>query len=148
MDEGTKQVTKEYTGESRFRPIYILIIAAVIILAGVLVGWMIKRSKDRKTYAAYDVVQMKTLPFTTVNGILPIRDGVLHDLSRIDPTGTRFHILHADCEGDAAWLRDAIREAYPQVGEITITSLGVVIGAHCGPGLLTVFYLCDSRRPE
>ena len=77
MDEGTKQVTKEYTGESRFRPIYILIIAAVIILAGVLVGWMIKRSKDRKTYAAYDVVQMKTLPFTTVNGILPIRDGVL-----------------------------------------------------------------------
>ena len=77
-----------------------------------------------------------------------IRDGVLHDLSRIDPTGTRFHILHADCQTDAEYLRDAIREAYPQVGEITITSLGVVIGAHCGPGLLTVFYLCDSRRPE
>ena len=77
MDEGTKQVTKEYTGESRFRPIYILIIAAVIILVGVVVGWMIKRSKDRKTYAAYDVVKMKQMPFTTVSGILPIRDGVL-----------------------------------------------------------------------
>ena len=77
-----------------------------------------------------------------------IRDGVLHDLSKIDPTGTRFHILHADCQTDAEYLRDAIREAYPQVGEITITSLGVVIGAHCGPGLLTIFYLCESRQPE
>ena len=77
-----------------------------------------------------------------------IIDGVLHDMSKIDPTGTRCHILHADCLSDAEHVRDAIRAAYPQVGEITITSLGVVIGAHCGPGLLTVFYLCDSRQPE
>ena len=77
-----------------------------------------------------------------------ILDGVLHDMSKIDPTGVRFHILHADCLSDAEYVRDAIRAAYPQVGEITITSLGVVIGAHCGPGLLTVFYLCDSRQPE
>ncbi len=77
-----------------------------------------------------------------------IIDGVLHDLSKIDPTGTRFHILHADCLSDAEQVRNAIRAAYPQVGEITITSLGVVIGAHCGPGLLTVFYLRDSRQPE
>ena len=77
-----------------------------------------------------------------------IVDGVLHDMSKIDPTGVRFHILHADCLSDAEHVRDAIRAAYPQVGEITITSLGVVIGAHCGPGLLTVFYLCDSRQPE
>ena len=26
--------------------------------------------------------------------------------------------------------------------------LGVVIGAHCGPGLLTVFYLCNGRQPK
>ena len=77
-----------------------------------------------------------------------IIDGVLHDMSKIDPSGVRFHILHADCLSDAEHVRDAIRAAYPQVGEITITSLGVVIGAHCGPGLLTVFYLCDSRQPE
>ena len=77
-----------------------------------------------------------------------IIDGVLHDLSRIDPTGTRIHILHADCREDAEHVRDEIRKAYPRVGEITITSLGVVIGAHCGPGLLTVFYLCESRQPE
>ena len=78
-----------------------------------------------------------------------IRDGVLHDLSKLeDQTGLRIHILHADCRSDAEFLRDGIRAAYPQVGEITITNLGVVIGAHCGPGLLTIFYLCDGRSPE
>ncbi len=79
--------------------------------------------------------------------IKTILDGVLGDLSRIDPTGIRIHILQADCREDAAPLRDAIKAAHPQVGEITITGLGVVIGAHCGPGLLTVFYLCDGRTP-
>ncbi|MBR6096621.1 MAG: DegV family protein [Oscillospiraceae bacterium] len=77
-----------------------------------------------------------------------IRDGVLHDLADIDPTGLTLHILHADCLADAEYIRDAVKQAYPQVGDITITQLGVVIGAHCGPGLLTVFYLCKSRRPE
>ena len=77
-----------------------------------------------------------------------IRDGILHDLSKMDPAGTEFHILHADCLADAEYIRDEIRAAYPQVGEITITQLGVVIGAHCGPGLLTVFYLCNGRSPD
>ena len=26
--------------------------------------------------------------------------------------------------------------------------LGVVIGAHCGPGLLAAFYLCGGRSPD
>ncbi|MCR4935625.1 MAG: DegV family protein [Oscillospiraceae bacterium] len=77
-----------------------------------------------------------------------IRDSVLHDLSELDPTGLELHILHADCRADAEYIRDAVKQAYPQTGEISITQLGVVIGAHCGPGLLTVFYLCNGRRPE
>ena len=78
-----------------------------------------------------------------------ILDGVLHDLEKVeDPTGLRVHILQADCRADAEFVRDAIREAYPRLGEITVTGLGVVIGAHCGPGLLTVFYLCNGREPE
>lgn len=77
-----------------------------------------------------------------------IRDGILNDFSKCDPTGTEIHILHADCQGDAERIRVEIKAAYPQVGEITITQLGVVIGAHCGPGLLTVFYLCNGRSPD
>ena len=77
-----------------------------------------------------------------------IRDGILNDFSKVDPAGTEVHILHADCRADAEYIRDEIKRAYPQVGGISITHLGVVIGAHCGPGLLTVFYLCGGRSPE
>ena len=77
-----------------------------------------------------------------------IIDGIVHDLSRVDPAGAKIHILHADCRADAELVRDEVKKVYPQLGEITITSLGVVIGAHCGRGLLTAFYFCDSRQPE
>lgn len=92
-----------------------------------------------------DVVQKARGRKAALTAIL---NGVLHDLSKIDATGAEIHILHADCLADAQQLRDGIKKAYPQTGEITITSLGVVIGAHCGPGLLTVFYLCDGRCPN
>ena len=77
-----------------------------------------------------------------------ILDGVLHDLSKIDATGVEFRILHADCRSDAEYVKNEIRKAHPEVGEIAVTSLGVVIGAHCGPGLLAVFYLCGGRCPD
>lgn len=77
-----------------------------------------------------------------------IRDGVLHDLSVIDATGLEVCILHADCRADAEYMKSEIKKAHPEVGEISISSLGVVIGAHCGPGLLAVFYLCGGRFPD
>ncbi len=77
-----------------------------------------------------------------------IVDGVVHDLSKIDATGTEFIILHADCRSDAEYVRDEVKKACPQVGGTEISSLGVVIGAHCGPGLLAVFYLCSGRQPD
>ncbi len=76
-----------------------------------------------------------------------IVDGVKRDLTGTDTKGKEFHILQADCVADAEHVKAEIKAAFPDVGEITITSLGVVIGAHCGPGLLTVFYLCNSRQP-
>lgn len=77
-----------------------------------------------------------------------ISESVIRDLSAIDCTGTEIHILHADCLNDAELLSSEIRSALPMVGKIEITSLGVVIGAHCGPGLLTIFYFCGGRTPE
>lgn len=81
---------------------------------------------------------------TAVNSIL---DSTKADLAEVDTNGQKIHILQADCRADAEYVRDELKKAYPDLGEITITSLGVVIGAHCGPGLLTVFYLCNGRRP-
>ena len=77
-----------------------------------------------------------------------ILGGVLHDLSKIDAAGVEIRILHADCRADAEYMKNEIKRVHPEVGEIAIMSLGVVIGAHCGPGLLAVFYLCDGRCPN
>ncbi len=42
-------------------------------------------------------------------------------------------------------MRDKILETFDGVESVTITGLGTVIGAHCGPGLLTIFYLGSER---
>ena len=73
--------------------------------------------------------------------------GITDDLKQVDTKGLKMHILHADCLKDAEHVRDEVRTAFPDIGEITISNLGVVIGAHCGPGLLTVFYFCNGRKP-
>ena len=77
-----------------------------------------------------------------------ILDGVLHDLSQVDTAGRDMLILHADCLADAEFIRDEVKKAHPDMGEIRVSSLGVVIGAHTGPGLLAIFYLCNGRTPE
>ena len=77
-----------------------------------------------------------------------ILDAVLHDLGQVDTAGRDMLILHADCLADAEYIRDNVKQAHPDMGEIRISSLGVVIGAHTGPGLLAIFYLCAERTPE
>ena len=72
---------------------------------------------------------------------------ILNDLSKTDAKGAEIDILHADCRDDANLVKDAILAEHPEVGQINITSLGVTIGAHCGPGLLAIFYLCEGRTP-
>ena len=79
------------------------------------------------------------------NALLTILNRMKEDL--VSPDGQEIHILHADCLADAEFMRDKILETFPTVKRIVISSLGVVIGAHCGPGLFTIFYFGDKRRP-
>ena len=75
-----------------------------------------------------------------------ILEGVNGDLDLMDTPCDEINILHADCEADAAFVRQGILAKHPEVKKITITYLGMVIGAHTGPGLLAVFYFCNGRR--
>lgn len=77
-----------------------------------------------------------------------ITESILHDLETADTAGARMRILHADCLADAEVVAEAVRKAHPDFGEILISSLGVVIGAHCGPGLLAIFYFCGGRTAK
>lgn len=62
-----------------------------------------------------------------------------------EPDGKCVFINHADCLEDAEFIKQKVLETFPTVSKVTISNLGVVIGAHCGPGLFTIFYLGDKR---
>lgn len=62
-----------------------------------------------------------------------------------EPDGKEVFINHADCREDAEFMRQKVLETFPTISKITVMSLGAVIGAHCGPGLFTIFYLANNR---
>ena len=64
--------------------------------------------------------------------------------SGVDVGNQTVFISHGDCEGDANYLADLIRERFG-TKEIVISYVGPVIGAHSGPGTLALFYLATQR---
>ena len=70
-------------------------------------------------------------------------------VAKLGETGTNISdqtvfISHGDCEADARYVRDKIKEKYSPK-EVVIGYIGAVIGAHSGPGTLAVFYLGTHR---
>ena len=53
-------------------------------------------------------------------------------------------ICHGDCEEDAKYLAEKIKEKCG-VKDVFIYYVGAVIGSHSGPGTLALFYLGDHR---
>ncbi|MBQ8922440.1 MAG: DegV family protein [Oscillospiraceae bacterium] len=72
-------------------------------------------------------------------------EGVKRDMK--NPDGQTIVINHADCLDDANKLREMLLKEFPSLTGVNISNLGVIIGSHCGPGLLTVFYFGDQRKP-
>ena len=64
-----------------------------------------------------------------------------------NPDGQTIVINHADCLDDANRLREMLLKEYPSLTGVNISNLGVIIGSHCGPGLIAVFYFGDKRKP-
>lgn len=77
--------------------------------------------------------------------LMELRDSVLRDTAAMDAADVRVVLLHAACAEDAAYLKSELEALRPGIGEVAVTSLGVVIGAHCGPGFLAAVYLCGGR---
>ena len=72
-------------------------------------------------------------------------EGVKRDMK--NPDGQTIVINHADCLDDANRLREMLLKEYPSLTGVNISNLGVIIGSHCGPGLIAVFYFGDKRKP-
>lgn len=56
-------------------------------------------------------------------------------------------ISHASAPQDAATLAQMITDHFPMLdGQVTISDIGAVIGAHTGPGTVALFYFGDPRE--
>lgn len=53
-------------------------------------------------------------------------------------------ICHADCLEDAEFLSEVLKKQYG-FGEVVIGYTGPVIGSHCGPGTVALFYVGGKR---
>ncbi len=62
----------------------------------------------------------------------------------VDPTGQPLFISHAGCPEDAQALAQLLRERFG-TEDIFISDIGPVIGVHCGPGTLAVYFLGKER---
>lgn len=76
-----------------------------------------------------------------------IREGVLRDIADMDASDVRIVLAQADCVPDAELLKQELEAERPGI-EVVIHTLGVVIGAHCGPGFLAAVYLAGGRTEE
>lgn len=55
-----------------------------------------------------------------------------------------FRITHADCMDDALALKQMLQEKYDGI-PVYISMVGAVIGSHCGPGTLALFFIGKPR---
>ncbi len=68
-----------------------------------------------------------------------------HLVERVDISENRyFRITHADCMDDAIHLKEMLQEKFEGV-PVKISMIGAVIGSHCGPGTLALFFIGQPR---
>ena len=109
---------------------------------------------------AGSVLGVKPVLNVAPNGTLSLKDKVrgrkaamkllINQLQRsINPDTELDTVLisHTDCQEDAETLAQALKSAV-KVREVIIMLMGPVIGAHVGPGALTLFYEADMPREE
>lgn len=62
----------------------------------------------------------------------------------VDPAEQIIGISHSDCLKDALDLETMLREKW-DIKDVIISEIGPLMGAHCGPGTLAVFFIGTEK---
>lgn len=62
-----------------------------------------------------------------------------------EPEGQEIRIFHSDCPEDAEFLKKVLLEMKLPVRDILTGEVGPIVGAHLGPGAVTLFYYAKHR---
>jgi fatty acid-binding protein DegV len=63
----------------------------------------------------------------------------------IDPAEQLVYISHGDCEDEANYLAEKIKNELGVKEPILVSHVGPVIGAHSGPGTVALFFIGKER---
>ncbi len=63
----------------------------------------------------------------------------------VNPDGQTIFISHGDDDKAANYVANLIKETFPKIGDIMLSPLGAVIGAHAGPGTIALFFKGKPR---
>ena len=93
---------------------------------------------DGKLTAIGKVRGRKKIPSGAGKGLWMRKIGSYHD------TCHTIFISHGDCEEDANYVAEKVKEKY-QINTIIMNQVGATIGAHSGPGTMALFFVGDER---
>ena len=62
-----------------------------------------------------------------------------------DPASQQMFICHSHCEEDAKAVAAEVKRHYPSAADPIISSIGPVIGAHTGVGVVALFFEGNAR---
>lgn len=84
--------------------------------------------------------------FGKKNAIKRTIDEVLKHIQNGQDYNGRLWISHSNCLGLANALKDKLVAVFPHLeNEIKIWDIGTIIGSHCGPGTVAVYFIGDER---
>ncbi|MDR2167881.1 MAG: DegV family protein [Clostridiales bacterium] len=88
----------------------------------------------------------KLVPIGKARGRTKALDGLVDSVSYIDPSidGT-VYIVHGDCQKDAEYSADRIREKHKGL-KVEVIDLDPVIGVHSGPGTVAIIFFGNKGR--
>lgn len=71
-------------------------------------------------------------------------DGMQQRIGSYQSKCDTIFISHGDCEKDAQYVAEKVKELYP-IRTVIVNYVGATIGAHSGPGTVALFFLGDYR---
>lgn len=91
----------------------------------------------------------KLIPRNKIRGKSKVIRTMVDRLEEYNEKGTDYDgkvfISNSDCIEDAQAVEKLIRERFPKVTEIEISSIGTTIGSHTGPGTVAMFFWGKER---
>lgn len=106
-------------------------------LVGTLLGIkpMLHAADDGKLYVTDKVRGRKAAVEALINAV---------GERAIDVQNQDIFVVHGDCEDDAIYIAEQIKKRY-KVKKVIYNCIDPVIGAHAGPGTLSVFFIGKNR---